>query len=83
MTGVPPREAGSAAGVLETVGQLGMSVGITLVGLVYFSTLGDAGSRHAYTHAFTVTLILNLVLSLIALAFVPPLRRAAAAAATT
>jgi EmrB/QacA subfamily drug resistance transporter len=82
LTGVPPREAGSAAGVLETVGQLGMSVGITLVGLVYFSTLDDAGSRHAYTHAFTVTLILNLVLSLIALAFVPPLRKAAAAATT-
>jgi hypothetical protein len=57
-----------------------MSVGITLVGLLYFSTLGDGGSRHAYVHAFTVTLVLNLVLSLLALAFVPPLRKAAAAA---
>ncbi|GAB2953053.1 MFS transporter [Streptomyces sp. NPDC058869] len=80
LSGVPPQEAGSAAGVLETVGQLGMSVGITLVGLVYFSTLGDAGSQHAYTHAFTVTLVLNLALSLLALAFVSPLRKAAAAA---
>ncbi|MEU3255998.1 MFS transporter [Streptomyces sp. NPDC006997] len=79
LTGVPPQEAGSAAGVLETAGQLGMSVGIALVGLVYFSTLGDGASRHAYAHAFTVTLVLNLALSLLALACVPPLRRAAAA----
>ena len=77
---VPPQEAGSAAGVLETVGQLGMSVGIALVALVYFDTLGDASSRHAYTHAFTVTLVLNAALALLALVFVPPLRRAAAAA---
>ncbi|MGW0882370.1 MFS transporter [Streptomyces sp. NPDC002671] len=77
---VPPQEAGSAAGVLETAGQLGMSVGITLVGLVYFTTLGDSESRHAYAHAFTVTLVLNLALSLLALAFVSPLRKAAAKA---
>ena len=50
---IEPQEAGSAAGVLETVGQLGMSVGIALVGLVYFSTLGDSSSRHGYAHAFT------------------------------
>ncbi|WP_102133440.1 MFS transporter [Streptomyces hokutonensis] len=78
---VPPQEAGSAAGVLETVGQLGMSVGIALVGLVYFSTLGDSASRHGYAHAFTVTLVLNLALSLLATLFVPPLRKAAAAQA--
>ncbi|MEU3659170.1 MFS transporter [Streptomyces sp. NPDC032940] len=80
LTGVPPQEAGSAAGVLETVGQLGMSVGITLVGLLYFTTLGDGTTQHAYAHAFTVTLVLNLLLSLLAVAFVPPLRKAAAAA---
>lgn len=74
---VPPQDAGSAAGLLETVGQLGMSVGIALIGLLFFSTLGGAASRHAYTHAFTVTLVLNLVLSLLALGFVPPLRAAA------
>lgn len=76
---VPPQEAGSAAGVLETVGQLGMSVGIALVGLVYFSTLGGSTSQHGYAHAFTVTLVLNLLLSLLATVFVPTLRKAAAA----
>ncbi|MCX4460456.1 hypothetical protein OOK58_55355 [Streptomyces sp. NBC_01728] len=55
-----------------------MSLGIALVGLLYFSTLDAASSPHAYTHAFTVTLVLNLLLSLLALAFVPPLRKAAA-----
>ncbi|MGW0769390.1 hypothetical protein [Streptomyces sp. NPDC002676] len=50
------------------------------VGLVYFTTLGDCESRHAYAHAFTVTLVLNLALSLLALAFVSPLRKAAAKA---
>ncbi|HET9381767.1 MAG TPA: MFS transporter [Streptomyces sp.] len=78
---VPPQEAGSAAGVLETTGQLGMTTGITLVGLLYFTTLGDLPGRHDYTHAFTVTLALNLALSLLAMLCVPPLRRAAAAAA--
>lgn len=78
---VPPEEAGSAAGVLETTGQLGMTTGITLVGLLYFTALGDSPDRHGYTHAFTVTLVLNLALSLLALLSVPPLRRAAAKAA--
>jgi EmrB/QacA subfamily drug resistance transporter len=76
---VPPQEAGSAAGVLETVGQLGMSVGIAVVGLVYFSSLGDSTTQHGYAHAFTVTLVLNLALSLLAMLFVPSLRKAAAA----
>lgn len=78
---VPPQEAGSAAGLLETVGQLGMSVGIALVGLLFFSTLGNSTSQHGYVHAFTVTLVLNLALSLLAMLFVPPLRKAAAAQA--
>ncbi|MEU5366934.1 MFS transporter [Streptomyces sp. NPDC005925] len=77
---VPPTEAGSAAGVLETMGQLGMTIGITLVGLLYFTTLGETPGRHDYAEAFTVTLVLNLALSLLAMLCVPPLRRAAAAA---
>ncbi|QKW11166.1 MFS transporter [Streptomyces sp. NA04227] len=76
---VPPQEAGSAAGVLETVGQLGMSVGVALVGLLYFSTLDDSTTQHDYAHAFTVTLVLNLGLSLLAMVFVPSLRKAAEA----
>ncbi|WP_433498950.1 MFS transporter [Sphaerimonospora sp. CA-214678] len=76
---VPPQQVGSSAGVLETAGQLGMSAGITLTGLLYFGALGGSVGRHDHVHAFTVTLVLSLALSLVALAFVRPLRKAAAA----
>ncbi|MGX1546836.1 hypothetical protein [Streptomyces adustus] len=56
-----------------------MPVGIAQVGLVCFGTLADSTSRHGQAHAFTVTPVLNLVLSLPATVFVPSLREAAAA----
>ncbi|MFB7331181.1 hypothetical protein ACFC00_06000 [Streptomyces adustus] len=63
----------------EQQGDEGDSMGISLVGLVRFGTLGDSTSRHGYAHAFTVTLVLDLELSLPATVLVPPLRKAAAA----
>ncbi|MGH4033391.1 MFS transporter [Actinomycetota bacterium Odt1-20B] len=71
LNGVPTKDAGSASGVLETSGQVGMSLGITGVGLVFFSVLGDATDLDSYADAFTWGLVGNAVLSLIALALVP------------
>jgi len=39
LAGVPPRHAGSAAGVLTTFQQLGAAIGIAVVGVVFFGLL--------------------------------------------
>ncbi|MCP2257046.1 drug resistance transporter, EmrB/QacA subfamily [Streptoalloteichus tenebrarius] len=77
LSGVPARVAGAAAGVVETAGQVGMSLGVTVLGLVFSAALG--GTTHtaapaAVGHAFTVTLVGNLVLALAALALLPLIR---------
>lgn len=44
LTDVPSRDAGSASGLLNTVQQVAMAVGIALVGVVFFTVLaGDSG----------------------------------------
>ncbi|GAA3164043.1 MFS transporter [Planomonospora alba] len=79
LAGVPARNAGSAGGVLETAGQVGMSLGVTVLGLLFFAALGGAhgttAAPDAYTGAFTVTLAGNLALALAAMALLPPLVR--------
>ena len=45
MAGVRPREMGSAAGVLQTVNALGMSLGIAGIGAIFFALAGGHG-RH-------------------------------------
>ncbi|WP_309141803.1 MFS transporter [Streptomyces griseicoloratus] len=76
LSGVPENDAGSASGVLETAGQVGMSLGITGIGLVFFSVLGSASDVTSYADAFTWALAGNTVLALLALALVPRLTRA-------
>ncbi|CAL9623407.1 Multidrug resistance protein Stp [Streptomyces sp. enrichment culture] len=76
LSGVPENDAGSASGVLETAGQVGMSLGITGVGLVFFSVLGSASDVASYADAFTWALVGNTLLALLALALVPRLTRA-------
>ena len=41
LAGVEPHQLGSAAGLLETIQALGMSLGIAVVGTVLFGVLGD------------------------------------------
>src|SRR5579862_8395557 len=45
MAGVRPQEMGSAAGVLQTVNALGMSLGIAGIGAIFFALAGGHG-RH-------------------------------------
>lgn len=42
LTGVPPRDAGSASGALQAFQQVGSALGIALVGHIFFSTLETA-----------------------------------------
>ncbi len=50
---VPQRDAGSASGLLNTIQQLGIALGISLLGTIFFDKL--AASR-SFTHAFQLTL---------------------------
>jgi EmrB/QacA subfamily drug resistance transporter len=54
LAGVDPGHAGAAAGVLATAQQVGGAVGVALVGVMFYRSLG-AG---AFGHAMTVALIL-------------------------
>jgi EmrB/QacA subfamily drug resistance transporter len=75
--GIPDQEAGEASGVMETALQIGISMGIALITLIFYSLLGTAGARPdhaAFTHAFQYTLIAVMILALIALALMPLLR---------
>lgn len=57
----------SASGLLNTAQEGGASVGVAIVGTVFFPTLADAGgSADAYPHAFSVTLIPLVALGVLA-----------------
>jgi EmrB/QacA subfamily drug resistance transporter len=51
LAGVEPRQLGSASGLLETIQQLGMSLGIAVVGTVLFSVLGDGHGPAAFVRS--------------------------------
>ena len=51
LAGVEPRQLGSASGLLETIQQLGMSVGIAVVGTVLFGVLGRSHGPAAFVHS--------------------------------
>ncbi|MEP7239455.1 MAG: MFS transporter, partial [Devosia sp.] len=43
LSGIPPRDAGSASGALQAFQQVGGSIGVALVGEIFFTSLGDIG----------------------------------------
>jgi EmrB/QacA subfamily drug resistance transporter len=51
LAGVAPRQLGSASGLLESVQQLAMSLGIAAVGTVLFDVVGHGGGAAVYVHA--------------------------------
>lgn len=51
LAGVTPRQLGSASGLLETIQQLGMSLGIAVVGTVLFGVLGDGHGAAAFVRS--------------------------------
>jgi EmrB/QacA subfamily drug resistance transporter len=52
--GVADREVGSATGILQAVQQLGISLGVAVIGTVFFGLMADS-SRHAAAAAALVT----------------------------
>lgn len=52
ISGVSPKDAGAASGVVTTTLQIGNVLGVALVGLVFFSLLGGGRTGAAYATAF-------------------------------
>jgi EmrB/QacA subfamily drug resistance transporter len=69
---VPPADAGSASGVLTTAQQVAFSMGVAVIGSVFFGSLSDAAPAIAYGVALGVALLCNL--GLLVLTFVLALR---------
>jgi EmrB/QacA subfamily drug resistance transporter len=64
LSDVPAADAGSASGVINTMMQLGLALGIAFASVSFFTPLGDATSGAAYSAAFGVMLASGLVLVL-------------------
>ncbi|AXX29986.1 DHA2 family efflux MFS transporter permease subunit [Actinosynnema pretiosum subsp. pretiosum] len=65
---VPPRQSGTAAGVLQTGQRIGSAIGISAAGAVFFAALGGGGWDHAITTSLLVTIgliLLALVVGLV------------------
>jgi EmrB/QacA subfamily drug resistance transporter len=66
LAGVAPHEIGSASGLLESVQQLSMSLGIAAVGTVMFDTLGARFGRAAFVAAADHGLLVAVALLVVA-----------------
>ncbi|MET9255107.1 MFS transporter [Streptomyces sp. NPDC003717] len=54
---VDPRYAGSASGILTTALQTGNSLGVALIGVIFYDALGPDPVASSYPHAFTHGLV--------------------------
>jgi hypothetical protein len=70
LAGVAPHELGSASGLLESVQQLAMSVGIAAVGTVLFDRLGSDHGPVAFVGAAHEALLMAIAFLLAAAAAV-------------
>jgi predicted Kef-type K+ transport protein len=59
---IPAADAGSASGVFSMVQQVSMALGVTVVGGVFFGSLGADTSRAAYDTALVAALSCNFAM---------------------
>ncbi|MEV0381372.1 MFS transporter [Nonomuraea sp. NPDC050643] len=85
MSSVPAGEAGGAAGMFTTFRQIGGAVGVAVAGAFFYALLGDpvSAGRAAYVRAFSITVLLDVVLCLIILGLIFMLPRSAEPAELT
>jgi hypothetical protein len=75
LAGVEPHQLGSASGLLESIQQLGMSIGIAVVGTVLFDAVGAAHGPAAFVGAADHALLVCVGLLIAAAATVAWLPR--------
>jgi hypothetical protein len=62
---IPAPQAGMAAGALTTAQQFGNAAGVTVLGTVFFSVLGNTPTMHDYVTAMTVSASLCAALAVV------------------
>ena len=60
LSGVHSHDAGSASGVLATVQQVSLAVGVAVIGSVYFAALGPGQGEADFLRAVETALLVNL-----------------------
>jgi EmrB/QacA subfamily drug resistance transporter len=76
LSGIPHHEAGSASGVLSTVQQVALAMGVAVIGSIYFGILGSYPPGQGFDEAISVSLLFNigLLASTFGLVFLLPRR---------
>ena len=74
LTGIQSRDVGTASGTLTTVQQIANTLGVALIGIVFFTALGSHGT---YVDAFVTSLfvMIGLGVAIFLLVFLLPQRR--------
>jgi hypothetical protein len=54
---VPPPQAGLAAGILNSVLQIGSAISVSAIGSLFFAALGTATTEAAYGRAFAIAMV--------------------------
>ncbi|RDI42122.1 MFS transporter [Nocardia mexicana] len=67
-SGIPPQQAGMAAGVLTTSQQFGNAIGATVLGTIFFSALGSASGTGDYVTAMQAAALAGFLVLAIVLA---------------
>lgn len=62
---VGKNNAGAASGVLSTVQQVANTLGISVIGSVFFAVAGNGNNATSYAHALSITFVCNFLLVLI------------------
>jgi EmrB/QacA subfamily drug resistance transporter len=75
LASVAPKYAGAAAGVLATMIQVGNALGVAILGIIFFGTLGQTGAHNAYPSAFNASLIYLTLLAVAVAALLQILQR--------
>lgn len=75
---VPPAQGGVAAGVVNSMLQVGAAISVAAIGTLFFAVLGEATGAAAYAHAFGIAMIavVAALLSAAILSAVPTRARA-------
>lgn len=78
LSGIPGASAGSASGVLTTVQQVAMSLGVAVVGTMFFAVLGAHPQAEGFAHAIGTAFLCNIGMLIVTVALVFLLPRGAA-----
>ncbi len=81
---IGPNDVGTASGVLSTSQQIGGALGVAVIGLVFYNTLGPAvhGGIGSYSSALVAAVICNLVIAVAVTGLVIALPKQRSAPAT-